>query len=781
VGRWTRRLLILGVLLGTIGLLGVVTLFWYYGRDLPSVSKLRDYEPPQTTRVLDRDGALVGEIYHQRRTVVSMERIPRVFVLSVLAAEDADFYHHEGLDYPGILRALVRDVLAGKAVQGASTITQQVVKLLLLTPDRTIERKTRELILARRLERELTKDEILHLYLNHINYGHGRYGVQEASQYYFGKDVEDLTLAESSLIAGAPQAPARLSPRDHPEAAKRRQKYVLNQLEQKRAKYWPDLDPERIEKARNTEVELAPAPESRNEAPGIVARVRSLLRNRVGEEAFRKGGYTVHTTLDIELQHRTRKAVQKGLKAIDKRHGYRAPLERKPKRKRRSKPDPIDELHMGRTYTAVVTARNDEEGTLELDVGGHDAYVDLDDFPRYNPKELPPSEFAEKRARIPVSILRIPDTDEQGEPHPAEARLELGPQGAAIVLDARTRDVLAMVGSYKAVPGFNRATRAVRQPGSTFKPIVYAYAIKDRELTPASTIIDAPAVYDKWRPRNYETWRHEGPVRLREALARSINLVAVRVMDRVGPKNVVKFAQKLGITTELDPSLALALGSSGVRPAELTNAYATFAAGGRWAPYRLVGRIEGPDGREVPLPEREPPRDVMTPAEAYVVTDMLTSVIESGTGKAAQRLDQALAGKTGTSNKARDAWFMGYNPSTVAGVWVGFDDRRPLGSHESGGRSALPIWMEIMRAAGKGKPQVAFPKPSGVVTARIDPQSGKLAYEGREGAIEEVFVEGTVPTETARPPDVADPNTFLMEQVGSAGSHTSQSTEELTP
>lgn len=761
--KWAKRAGIAFAALTLLGMAGLVGIFWYYGRDLPTVESLRSYRPPQITRVVDRDGEVIGEIFVERRTVVPMERIPRELVWSVLAAEDADFYEHKGLDYPGIMRAIFRDVLSGRPAQGASTITQQVVKIMLLSPERTISRKVRELILARRLEQELTKDEILHLYLNHINFGHGRYGVQEAARYYFGKDVQELTLAEASLIAGVPQAPGRLSPRTHPDAARRRQRYVLDQLAAKRAEYWPTLPADAIAAAREVIPELAPAPERTEAAPEVMAIARRVLREQVGDEAYRQGGFTVQTTIDLDLQRATREAVRGGLGALDARHGHRGPIEL-PRRRRNRPLARVDALRSGRTYDAVVTGADDEAGLLELDVGGHAAVVDLADAVRYNPESLPPSRFAERGARVRVSIEELPENADANER--VRARLELGPQGAAIVIDPRTREVLALVGGHDADPGFDRATQAVRQPGSSFKPLVYALAIKSRRFTPASIVLDAPAVYDQWQPQNFETWRYEGAVRIRDAVARSINLVAVRVMEDLSPPEVVSFAQRLGITTEMDPSLALALGASDVRLIELANAFATFAAGGRWEQVRTIRRIDGPGGRRVELAAPEPPRDVLTPAEAYVVTSMLTSVVDAGTATAAKRLRRPAAGKTGTSNEARDAWFVGYTPSVVAGVWVGFDDRRSLGRRESGARAALPIWIDVIRAAEGDRPPADFPVPSGVVTARIDPATGLLAYEGMEGAVDEVFLEGTQPTETAPPPGVLDPSSFLMEQVG---------------
>jgi penicillin-binding protein 1A len=757
--RWTRRLLTAGFLLALLAVGGLMGLLWHHGRDLPSVDSLRSYQPPQLTRVVDRDGELIGESWQERRTVVPIERVPRVLVLSVLAAEDADFYRHQGLDYPGLLRAVARGLTSGR-FRGTSTITQQVIKNLVLSPERSLDRKIRELLLARQLEQELTKDQILELYLNHVNFGHGRYGVQEASRYYFGKDVDQLTLAEASMLAGIPQSPTHLSPRTRPEAARRRQRFVLDQLEQKRAEYWPDLSLEEIRAAREAEVTIVPVPEQSSSAPEIMALAQRTLRQLVGDEAARRGGYTIHTSIDRDLQLDARRVLRQGLEALDERQRLRAPLA--PPRRRRTH-RPVDALEVGRTYDAVVTGADDAAGTVALDVGGHPAVARVADVARWNPGRLPASQLAAEGAEVRVSVQEAATEDE-----PARVRMELGPQGAIVVIDPRSRDVLALIGGYDDGPGFDRASQAVRQPGSTFKPFVYAQAIRSRRYTPASIVLDAPGVYDDWRPSNYEAWSFQGEMRLREALADSINQVAVRVMEGVTPPEVVAFARACGIGTELEPTLALALGASDVRPIELVNAYATFAAGGRWAPTRIVTRVVGPDGREVPLPEAEPPRDVMTPAEAYVLTSMLTSVVESGTAQRAASLRRPLAGKTGTSNDARDAWFVGYSPELVAGVWVGYDDRRPLGRRESGARSALPIWIDLMRAASEGRPRVGFPVPSGVVTARIDPATGLLAYEGQQNAIDEVFLEGTVPTESAPEPGVLDPNAFLMEQVGGA-------------
>ena len=375
--RWAKLglgLAIGGLLAGGIAIIAVIA---YYGRDLPTVDSLRQYQPPQTSRVLDRNGQVLGEMFTERRTVIPMERIPRVMVLSVLAAEDADFYEHEGLDYPGLLRAVFNAITSGRRPRGTSTITQQVVKLLLLSSERTMERKIREVLLARQLEQELTKDEILHLYLNHINFGHGRYGVQEAARFYFGKNADGLSLAEASLIAGVPQSPRRLSPRSHPEAARQRQRFVLSQLERKREERWSDLDAAEIAAARENPVELTDHSTGDRSAPEVVAMARRLLRELVGEEAYEHGGFTVRTTLDRELQRAAREALQAHLRVIDGRHGYRGPLS-SPRRR----PQPVERLRVGGTYDARVVGIT-EQGRVRLDVGGHSATAPIPE--RYNP------------------------------------------------------------------------------------------------------------------------------------------------------------------------------------------------------------------------------------------------------------------------------------------------------------------------------------------------------------------------------------------------------------
>ena len=740
-----------------LGIFAVLAAHIYFSRDLPSVDSLRNYKPQQTTRVYDRNGQLIGNIFNERRTVIPLSEVPRHIVLAILAAEDANFYEHEGLDYRGIIRAILKDMRKGHIAQGGSTITQQVVKLNLLSSKRTLSRKVRELILSRKLENKLSKDEILYLYLNHVNFGHGRYGIQEAAKYYYGKDASELTLAEAAMLAGIPQAPARLSPRRNYQAAAKKQRYVLSQLLNKREAYWPDLSPKEIEAARTENVTPIPLPESIGQAPEILSIAKRTLRELVGKDALVHGGYEIYTTIDLNLQAKSRHALQHGLEVIDERHGYQGPAQ---KRKRPSKPSPeVDSLRMGKTYIATVTGTNDTAKSIDLDVAGHTAILPMHKARRYNPDHYKASEFAKPGDLLPVSITQFADGDT-----PAVTKFERGPEGAVVIIDPRSRGILALVGGYAASSGLNRATQAIRQPGSAFKPIVYARAIQMRRFTPASLVLDAPAVYDEWKPQNYNRKKYRGEVRLRQGLAQSINLVAVRVTEDIGAHEVASFARQLGLTTPLAENMSLSLGASSVKPVELTNAFATFVAGGRWEPTHIIDKIIAPNGEPLQLPETELARDVMKPNEAYIVTSMLQSVITEGTGSAAKELQSPLAGKTGTSSSSRDLWFVGYSPSVVASVWIGFDDSRSIGKRETGARSALPIWMNVMKAASESIPPSEFTVPNGVLITQIDPDSGLLAYENQEDAIQEVFLVGTSPTEVARRPDVAAPNAFMMEQ-----------------
>ncbi len=754
---WPRRLLRLtwllvkvGVALGVVGTLAVALLFHKVARDLGDVRSLRSsYRPAQVTRILGRNGTLLAELFVERRTVVKIADIPPRMRLAMLAAEDAGFYEHEGLNYLGMLRAFIVNVRAGRTRQGGSTITQQVVKNILLDPERTYERKLKEVVLARRLEQELSKDEILELYLNHIYFGGGRYGIEEAARYYFGKSVRDVTDAEAALLAGLPAGPEHLSPRHDMRRALARRAFVIGQMEQKGF-----LDAARAERARGEPVRLAPVVEAQSQlAPEVVEIVRRTLRERAGD-GYTRGGYTVHTTIDARLQAAARKAVRENLQALDRRTRAQGPFKPPPPTKKGHRVKPEDkpfegtpkpsELH--RTLVGVVTGTHDDTGVIDVGVGEVEGALKLSELARYNPKNLPASAFAEIGAHVRVTLLGpLPEGERRGR---VPLRLEAGAEGALVALDPKTRDVLALIGSYEAAQGaLDRATQAKRQPGSTFKAVVYGYALSQRRITPASLFDAAPG-----GGRHADDAPLTQPMRLRDAVAKSVNPVAQRVLLDAGPQPIVRFAEQLGVRSKLGADLSLALGSYEVAPMEMADVYATYAAGGVHVAPRLVTRIVGPDGAEVKLEERAAPAQVLDEASAYLMTDLLRSVVERGTATKARELGRPAAGKTGTTNQAKDAWFVGYTPSIVCAVWTGYDEPRPLGGgKEAGATAALPAWVSFMKVAHEGAPVVDFVRPSGLVVVKIDPATGKRAWEGQEGAIDEVFLAGTEPAETAEP------------------------------
>jgi penicillin-binding protein 1A len=719
------------------GALGLLLVIRHFETGLPDVHDLRaHYQPPQVTRVLARDGTVLASLFVERRTVIPFDEIPSHAKLAFLAAEDAQFYEHQGLNYFGMLRALFANLRAGHTKQGASTITQQVVKNVLLDSERTYQRKIKETILARRLEKELSKDEIFSLYLNTIYLGHGRYGIEEAARYYFGKKAKDLDVPEAALLAGLVASPEKYSPRHDEAKALARRRYVLDQMLQK-SFITQDLH----DLAEASKVRLAPASDGESElAPEVVSYVKKVLDDVAGEAAV-SGGYTIETTIDPALEAAARRAVRENLDNYATRQKLVPPFTQTSRKL--WGPLAAGVPRQNKIYVGKVVALNDAQGTLDVQVGDVLGRVTLTSEERYNPKHLPPSEFAKLGAVLRVGLLGSPD----GVP-PVPLRLELGPESALIAIDVRSREVRALVGSYEAVNGgLDRATRARRQPGSSFKPMLYSYALHSRRFTPAS-------VLDLTKKNGKELVSYRESVRT--AIAESDNSAADKLLDEVGAANVVEWAHALGITTDLQPTPSLALGAYEVIPIELCNAYVTFANGGEFELPKLVTRIVAPGGKVLALPATPPPRRVLSPEEAYLITSLMRGVVEHGTAQRARALGRPLAGKTGTTNLAKDTWFVGFSTELAATVWVGYDDALPLGWGEAGAQTALPAWMSFMKAAHDKKPPTEFPRPSGIVTANVDPATGLLPYPGEDSAIEEEFLDGTVPTEISKPDAGAD-------------------------
>lgn len=747
--RLRRALVIVAVVcagLCVVGGIGAYVVYERISEGLPSVEKLKaGYEPPQVSRIYAADGTVLSSVFTERRSVVPFAEIPNDAKLAFLAAEDAHFYEHEGLSYLGLLRAAWANLRAGRYaghyVQGGSTITQQVVKIILLDQRRTFGRKLPELILARRLEQSLTKDEILNLYLNNIYLGHGRYGIEEASRYYFGKRAAEIDAGEAALLAGINANATHYSPRRYPERALGRRKFVLDQMHAKgfiTEQYYKELSARPLT--------IVPEVDTQNTlAPEAVAVARDVMTEAQKTSAS-QGGFSVTTTIRPDLQVAGRTAVRKALSEYADRHGLWPPYN-KSSVKAWGKPL-RGTPKANRVYVGTVKSVDDTANTIELSVGDAAAQIALGEEERYNPKHLPPSGFTKEDAVLRVRMLEAPNAD-----HPARAKLELGPEAALVVIDVRTRDIVALVGSYEATPGgLDRARRARRQPGSSIKPMIYSYALHMHTVTPGTVLpLDEKGHGTGDTP----------PFRLtvRDALAHSNNEASVRLLQAGGPPQIVDWAHQLGIESKLGADLSLALGSYEVTPLEMCNAYTTFASGGFYEEPRLIAEVKAPGSEVVPQPERPARRRVMSAEEAYLTTSLLESVVQRGTGREAQELGHSVAGKTGTSNEVKDAWFVGFSPELSVAVWVGFDDPLPLGAAESGERTALPAFVEFMRAADDGRPRTEFPRPPGIVVATIDPETGLLPRPGQTDGVAEEFLDGTVPEIVAPEPvpDTASP------------------------
>jgi len=646
--------LILVVLLLLVVLVGAGMAFYFtIVFDLPRLTTLKDYQPYITSEVYSEDEVLIGEFFIEKRTVVSLSQMSRFLSKAFIAAEDARFFEHGGIDYWRILGATFRNIEALNVVQGGSTITQQIAKSFFLTPEKSFTRKVKEAILAQRIEHYLTKNEILFLYLNQIYLGEGAYGVGAASTTYFGKPVQNLTLAECAILAGLPPSPNNLSPLRNPKKARERQLYVLNRMVERKM-----ITQEQAQKAQAEEIKLRPrGPKGYHDAPFVVEQVRLYVEQKHGKDMLYKGGLKIYTTINSRLQKAAQKAVQKGLEEFESRGGK------------------------GKGREAI--------------------------------------------------------------------------EGALIALEPQSGFILAMVGGrdYSASQ-FNRATQAKRQAGSAFKPIVYAAAL-DKGFTPATLVVDEPFSYedvpgkDPWQPQNYdrEFW---GPITVRKALTFSRNVPTVRIAQSIGLDYLIGYAGNLGIKTKLEPNLSLALGSANVSLLELTRAFGVFASQGYRADPVLISQIQDKDGNMVE--ETEPSSiEVITPQTCYLITSLMQSVIQEGTGQRARALGRPAAGKTGTTNDTRDAWFIGYLPhKLVAGAWVGYDIEKSLGTHETGAVAALPLWLEFMKEAAKDIPVEDFTVPDGIVFVKVDKESGEpmasMRWVKSGKVLFECFKEGTEPS-----------------------------------
>jgi len=769
---------------------GVVGVFWYYGRDLEAIDeqKLKGYRPPQITRILARDGRLIGEVFTERRTFIGYDEIPSHVENAFLAAEDADFYRHEGMDYLGMVRALVANVRAGEIKQGASTITQQVVKNFLLSPERSFERKVQELILARRLEEVLTKKEILELYLNDIYLGHGRYGIEEASRYYFGKGVRDIDVGQAAMLATLPKAPGRDSPYKSPERAKDRQIYVLRQMVEHG--FLAAADAQRHIDAKLEAVVLQKPQEAAAVEPGgeeFVDEAKRQLIERFGEEELMRMGATVRTTVDLDVQRKAREGLRHAMVELDTRQHAGHALEPAGKKTLAKAHRVEGPLLAGERYPFVV-GQGDPKAPTDAVAGTiGETPVILRVGPRFRDPKLTLAEQFPAGAVVQVFITRLAGEDLPAGTVEAELR---GPESAVVVADTASGDVLAMVGGFEyELAQLNRVLQSKRQPGSSFKPFIYGAAIASRQLTAASLISDSPEIYDKWKPTNFERDVYRGDIRMRAAITASVNTVAIKLLDRVGFEATHEFARAAGIESELPPHLSLALGTTEVYPFEMMRAYMTLARGGSRIEPRIILEVQV-GGQTVWAPMSEP-QVALGEDVVFILTSMMTSVVQSGTGTKAKALGRPVAGKTGTSASAQDAWFAGFTPQRVAVAWVGFDKPRPLGKGETGGRSAIPVWLAAMEAA-QPEEVVAFVPPPSVSVRRIDAKSGLLApttppVDPETGAplpmgetLDEYFLQGTEPVDEATPAALP-PGDVLLELYGDDGDRERPGKPETAP
>ncbi len=634
-------LLILGV--GSGAFIGA---FLGLTQDLPQIRALNDFKPSSVTRLLADDGSPLAELYIENRVPVSINDMPPELLAAIVTTEDRKFFTHSGIDVKGILRAAVRDIMAGEFIEGASTITQQLAKTLFLTSQKTLFRKLQEAVLAFQIERRYTKNEILELYLNQIYLGSGAYGVSSAAKIFFSKPLSKLSLAECALIAAMPRAPSRYSPLANKDLALKRRNIVLKQMvvtgNINESEYRKAVDEPIITHKQHRRVDAAPY---------FLDYIKNDLEKRLGSSMLYKGGLTIYTTLSLEMQVAAESAVENGLKSLEKRMQTRG---------------------------------------------------QLDDLP----------------------------------------------QAALIALDVHTGEILAMVGGrdYRQ-SNYNRAATAKRQPGSAFKPIVYATAIEALGFTQNMTLLDAPVVFKNigsgkdWKPENF-SGTYQGEMTLRKALTLSKNIPAARLMQKTGPATVVNFAHEMGIDSVLEPYLSLALGTSEVTLLELTTAYSVFPSGGQ--SITPFGVLEITDqGGHVIWRVKPQKKVVMSRQNAAIMTDMLRGVVLEGTGKRARALGRPVGGKTGTTDNYRDALFIGFSPDIAVGVWVGLDTPQPLGHHETGARAALPIWIDFMQSALSGRPYTYFDMPDNVVRKSMNPTTGEILPDDAPGSVEALFnVEG---------------------------------------
>lgn len=775
-----------GVAIFCAALLSFSGAYLYLSPSLPSVESLRSIQLQIPLRVYSHDQKLIAEFGEMRRAPIAFADIPEDFIAALLSAEDDNFSQHHGVDFSSLLRAATQLLKTGQIQSGGSTITMQVAKNFFLTSERSFSRKITEILLALQIERELSKEEILELYVNKIYLGHRAYGIEAAAQVYYGKPIGELSLAQMAMIAGLPKAPSAFNPLVNPTRSKERRDWILGRMYRlgkiDQARYLAAIE-EPIAASYHV-----PKPEL--SAPYIAEMARAEMVGRYGSEAYTEG-FRVYVTVPSNLQESANRALHEGLRSYDQRHGYRGPEARLAELPREQWPARLaQQRSLGGLEPALVT-QVEQSGILVMLRNGEEQAVAWTSMqwarPFLNSNSMGP--VPRKPADIvqPGDIIRVKRLDDD---RLVFAQLPAA-QSALVTLDPANGAIRALVGGFSfEQSNYNRATQAKRQPGSSFKPFVYSAAL-DNGYTAASLVNDAPIVFQEagmaeaWRPKN-DNNTFLGPIRLREALYRSRNLVSIRLLQDLGINKTLSYIERFGFRREdLPGNLSLALGTANLTPMEIATGWAAFANGGyKIEPY-LIERIDSRDGQQlfvanprsvpgltpllpssgVPSSESVPPsaEQIIDPRTSYILTSMLQDVITRGTGRRALALQRDdLAGKTGTTNESKDSWFSGYNADLVTTVWSGFDQPASLGRNEYGGTVALPIWMSFMGEALKDRPQRLLPQPPGVVTLRVDPFSGRAATPGNPNAYFEVFKsEDTPPSMSEFDPSLQAPGSPL--------------------
>jgi penicillin-binding protein 1A len=756
--------------------LGAGFLYFHYSKDLPDIRTLKSYQPSTITKLFSDNDDLIAEFYIEKRIIVSKEDIPLQLKQATLAVEDSNFYYHFGIDPKAIFRAMITNLKAGHVVEGGSTITQQLSKTLFLTRDRNLTRKIKEAILAIRMELIFSKDEILEMYLNQIYYGHGSYGVEAAARTYFAKKAKDLNVEECALLASLPKAPNNYTPYRYPARAKKRRNHALRRME-----HLGFISAEESKRAQNENFKLGEVASMLNKAPYFVEYIRQFLQDTYGSKQLYRSGLKVYTTLNMDFQEVAQKAIRENLQITDKRYGYRGPLG---KVDLSLNPLAIQTtllelngfqeedsgIESGGIFKGAVLEVTDDDVLVTL--GKDEGVIELKDMAwARTPNIRVDGRWAKiSSARKALSVgdlILVKVNGRRDEDMKWSLSLEQEPQVEAglLSLEPGTGHIKAMVGGYSfSKSQFNRAVQAVRQPGSAFKPIIYASAILEG-YSPASIVIDSPIIFkekedafDKWKPVNFEK-KFYGPTSIRTALTHSRNIVTVKLLQSIGVKRAIELARSLGITSHLANNLSIALGSSGVTLLEITSAYSAFANRGERISPIAVRLIEDRNGDLLYSAQPHVSQPISS-GMAYTISSLMQSVVQNGTAKKVKVLKRPIAGKTGTTNNNVDAWFIGFTPNVVTGVWVGKDNYEPLGVNETGSRAAIPIWLQYMKHVLQDEPIQNFPASNEILFAKINPKTGERANFGDPGSKFEVFIDDNIPEIEVAETDPLNESTF---------------------